>query len=568
MKKFFSILLAALLTLSLCATAFAADITINSNTSDPGLSVNGKTFNAYKVLDLVDADDSIYAPVEGLEAFFADRYSLDAADKYFNEQLTVALKAEVESTEFDGFDFAAELLAAAKAAGITPSSATASGNSATISGLEVGYYVIEDAGKDGDDNTAISALMLQKADDTLPITIKGSTPSISKDILTSDEAPENDDDTDGKVKFDNGSIGEVVPYILSSNVPTNMDGYKSYSYIIHDEMSKGLTFQNDVVVTIDGQELTLNEDYTVSTAVITADGEYKGGTAITIELLNFLQYKDNAGDAIEVYYSAIINENAIIGEELGNPNRVCLEYSNNPNFPENPPSPPEGDPVGPTGITPWDETRTYVTEVKIIKTDANGNRLIGAEFTLTGERVEKVLVETLKFTEDENGQYWLLTDGSYTTDDPAAEGMDQSKYASTTIKYKKELIIEVQDVVSDVTISGVTNDAGELIFSGLGSGEYTLTEIKAPDGYNMLKQPIQLTISWQEPAANSTDCTWAYAWQNADGLGSVVTIVNNMGVVLPETGGMGTTLFYLAGGLLVVAAAVLLITKKRMSRED
>ena len=54
MKKFFSILLAALLTLSLCATAFAADITINSNTNVPGLDVDGKTFNAYKVLDLVN----------------------------------------------------------------------------------------------------------------------------------------------------------------------------------------------------------------------------------------------------------------------------------------------------------------------------------------------------------------------------------------------------------------------------------------------------------------------------------------------------------------------------------
>ena len=568
MKKFFSILLAALLTLSLCATAFAAEITINSNTADPGLSVDGKTFNAYKVLDLVDADGGIYAAAGGLEDFFADRYELDKTDKYFNEQLTAALKAEIEATDFDGFAFAAELLAAAKAVGIKAVSAVGANDSATITDLAVGYYVVEDAGAAGDENTAISALMLQKTDDSPAITVKGSMPTITKDILDSDVAPEDDGAEDHKKPYNNGSIGEKVPYVLTSKVPSRMDAYDAYTYVIHDEMSKGLTFQNDVVITIDGVELD-ESAYTVTTAAIDEDGEYEGGTAITIEILNFIQYKDNAGDEIAVYYSAEINEDAVIGEELGNPNRVRLEYSNNPNYTEEPgePGQPGDEPIGPTGITPWDEVRTYVTEVKIIKTDANGNRLIGAQFTLVGERVEKVLVETLKYTEDANGTFWKLTDGSYTTQDPAAEGMDQSKYASTTVKYKQELIVEVQEKTASVTITGVTNDAGELIFSGLGSGSYTLTEIKAPEGYNLLKQPIELTISWTEPTAPAKDCIWAYKWTNADGQGNVVTVVNNVGVVLPETGGMGTTVFYLAGGLLVVAAAVLLITKKRMNRE-
>ena len=567
MKKFFSLVLAVLMALSLSVTAFAADITINSNDNTPGLSVDGKTFNAYKVLDLVDADGMIYAAAAGLEDFFAARYELDKTNQYFNEQLTAALKAEIEAADFDGFAFAAELLAAAKAAGIAPTSAVGASGTATISGLDIGYYVVEDAGKDGDEDTAISALMLQKTDDSPAITIKGSMPTITKDILTSDVAPENDQDEDGKVKTNNGSIGEMVPYVLGSKVPSNMDGYDEYTYIIHDQMSKGLDFQNDVIVKIDGEALTLGTDYTVATAPITEDGEYKGGTAITIEILNFIQYKDKAGAAIEVYYSAQINEDAVIGEVLGNPNRVRLEYSNNPNYIEQPGEPGD-EPVGPTGITPWDEVRTYVTEVKIIKTDANGIRLDGAKFTLTGERVVKVLVETLEFTEDENGEYWLLTDGTYTTTDPAAEGIDQSKYADIETTYKKELVVDVQEKTETVTITGVTNDEGELIFSGLASGDYTLTEIEAPDGYNLLKQPIELTITWTEPAGTSKDCTWAYTWTNADGQGNVVTVVNNIGVVLPETGGMGTHLFYLVGGALVVGAVVLMIAKKRMKNEQ
>ena len=50
--------------------------------------------------------------------------------------------------------------------------------------------------------------------------------------------------------------------------------------------------------------------------------------------------------------------------------------------------------------------------------------------------------------------------------------------------------------------------------------------------------------------------------------GSMSTdIVNQKGLVLPETGGIGTTIFYVVGGLLIAAALVLLITKKRMTKE-
>ena len=43
------------------------------------------------------------------------------------------------------------------------------------------------------------------------------------------------------------------------------------------------------------------------------------------------------------------------------------------------------------------------------------------------------------------------------------------------------------------------------------------------------------------------------------------TIKNNAGATLPETGGIGTTIFYVLGSVLVLAAVVLLVTKKRMA---
>ena len=45
-------------------------------------------------------------------------------------------------------------------------------------------------------------------------------------------------------------------------------------------------------------------------------------------------------------------------------------------------------------------------------------------------------------------------------------------------------------------------------------------------------------------------------------------VVNKTGVVLPETGGTGTTLFYIMGGVMVLVAVILLVTKKRMSNTD
>ena len=103
----------------------------------------------------------------------------------------------------------------------------------------------------------------------------------------------------------------------------------------------------------------------------------------------------------------------------------------------------------------------------------------------------------------------------------------------------------------------VTDANGMIIIRGLdGDKTYTLTETATNAGYNLLDGPVTLTLV----ADNDT--------YSADPTSAQSNIPNNSGTVLPSTGGMGTTLFYVVGGMMVLCAVVLLITKKRVGKED
>lgn len=129
----------------------------------------------------------------------------------------------------------------------------------------------------------------------------------------------------------------------------------------------------------------------------------------------------------------------------------------------------------------------------------------------------------------------------------------------------------------------LTSDANGLFkVSGLEDGTYYLREIQAPTGYNLLEDDVQVVITattangqnWDGVAGNAlTGLTVAVdngALQNGDiDTGIVnVTVANNQGSTLPETGGMGTTVFYVVGGVIVAGVLVLLVAKRRMGRAE
>lgn len=205
------------------------------------------------------------------------------------------------------------------------------------------------------------------------------------------------------------------------------------------------------------------------------------------------------GTTIIVTYNATLNKDAVIDGD-GNTNEVTLSYGNHQN-------------TVPSKVT----TKSY--QFDLVKVDGTTNKLLdGAEFELADGETK------LSFVKDTAGNYRVATAGE--------DG------ATTTI-----------------TVKG-----GKVNIYGLAGKTYTLTETKAPDGYNKLVTP---------ETVNLTEGSKAHATFDADVYkdGGVV-VKNNAGTVLPSTGGMGTTLFYVIGGGLMVAAVVLLVTKKRMEHKN
>jgi LPXTG-motif cell wall-anchored protein len=175
------------------------------------------------------------------------------------------------------------------------------------------------------------------------------------------------------------------------------------------------------------------------------------------------------------------------------------------------------------------------------------------------------------FAKDDAGEYWMLKNGLYTTEAPVLEEYTVENivykpnaylYDSTTQKYAKiHTVTKDTTDIADITAEGYVGENGVITFTGLGVGTYTITEIVAPDGYNLLTAPVVVEVKFDDVNKVFTATVDSEEAAVVDGV-IAFDVINNAGTVLPGTGGIGTTIFYVVGGILLVAAAVLLITKK------
>jgi fimbrial isopeptide formation D2 family protein/LPXTG-motif cell wall-anchored protein len=439
-----------------------------------------------------------------------------------------------------------------------------------------GYYFIKDTIKSAPSTNTHYAysdhiLRVVTDQDLTAITAKATVPSIDKKIGTSYASG---------TKTSTASIGDSVPFVLESFVP-DMAKYNDYYYIINDTLSEGLTFNNDVAITVGEYQLTKETDFTVATS----------GNTFKIVFKNFYEqlYLNNTpnntgddgthlGEKITVTYSATLNEKANIGT-VGNPNTVDLTFSNNPNHTyggSDRPTPDEENP-GPgedtvIGVTPQATTKTFTTGLKLVKLDATTKEILqGAKFQITGTGVKAVVINGQIFKEDASGTYYMLKDGTFT--ETAATTETEADYDSTTTKYKliSTVTKDTATSTSPVNQIGYSDANGIISFVGLDQGTYNISEIDAPEGYNKLPGNITIVV---EAVLDDTaqTCAWTVKKDSTpisaeDNLFKF-EVENNKGLTLPSTGGIGTTIFYIIGGSLILGAVILLITKKRMSVSD
>lgn len=576
MKKILSILTVLVMLFAMTAPAFAARDTAHTITITNRQP--GHTYEAYQVFSgVLDEESQLNEITWGSGV---NGTGLLAELKNLSAYADCATAADVAAV-LSGFNNNSEQLDdfasvvgkhLATVSGTSEQSGDDAPYSYNISVTGDGYYFIKDKDDslekdEGEEEGAYTKFMLQVVDN-VAVTAKADFPTIEKKI---DGDEDGDDDTTGLVDANTADVGDMVPYVLSSKVP-NMNGYNAYIYQIHDKMTEGLTFQPDtVVVKIGDQTLEKDTDYTLIT-------NPKDGCTFEIDFINFVQYA--ADQEIKVTFDALINEKAKIGVE-GNPNDVKLRYSNNPNHEYKP-----GEPDQPVGETPWDTVITYLTDIELLKVDSMDKNvtLTGAKFSIEGITSNVKWINGVMFKEDPNGDYWRLKDGTYTTTAPIDDttpddGVDQSTeylYDSTTVKFSKVDFVTKETIQTPFTAEGWVNDRGILTFKGLGEGTYTIKEIVAPTGYNLLTEDIVVKIeASDEGIVNPTHATqigWSATageegknWTVDDDGTIKITVENKSGSVLPETGAMGTTLFVTFGSLAVFTAVVFLVTRKKMS---
>ena len=533
MKKLASLLLALVMVFALATTASAADdtytIKLTGTTASP---TAGHTFTVYQIFT-GDLYEGVLSNVK-----YGANYTPGSTTT--NDPVPEAdLKAITDARVF-----ADSLVNGNKLEGTFGS--LNEGNDWTLENVPAGYYLIVDTTENLPQFDTRSSYIVQVVDD-VTMAPKNSTSSFEKKVKDINDSEDTSIDDNAWQDSADHDIGDTVPYQIKASF-TDLAEFGTYEVTFEDIMSKGLTYDENAVITMEYTVLkedgttasgtkNVTDNFTDTKTTYTgtgADDKYAGGTALTFTNGNIKALVASEGNLVSanftVDYTCTLNAEAVIGE-TGNPNKARMIFDREPDS--------DG-----KGTTPWDVNIVFTFKTDVNKVDPELKPLAGAEFKLE------------KFIASETG--------------------------STTYK----------GVLGDwSTLTLVKNTEGTVFsFTGLDDGYYRISETKAPDGYNAI-DPIYFTVTAEhdvladDPKLTDLQATvvkddgTAYTEEEiADGMIATFTvtkstgeldtdIVNKAGTLLPETGGIGTTIFYIVGGVLVLAAIVLLVTKKRMNRE-
>lgn len=443
----------------------------------------GHTYNLYKILNLESYSYETGKANEGNYSYTLvgddwDTFVKNNAGegKFFtitdNKYVTSNQGASAEALAKAAIEFAKE-----KNLEIKKTPTKDSNGNLVFSDLDLGYYLVD---------SSVGALCgLNTTNPTVTIEEKNGTPTVGKQV--------KEDSTE---IFDSSNTVDIGQTLEFKTTITAQAG--AQNYVLHDKMDAGLTFTGTVSVSLkkndSEQEQTLenNKDYVLKTSDL---GEI---CTFYIEFTKDLCDSLSAGDQIIVSYSAILNENAVVGN-AGNKNDTWLKYGNGTD-------------------TAHSSTTTKTYEIPVFKYTGNNKPLAGAKFTLSKNSNGSDPIELIKVN-------------------------DETKDLTYRVAKTGE-----KPVATEIT----TPSNGKFVIQGLDADTYYLTEIEAPKGYNKLAAPIEVVIDGEgNVKLNETEVV------------ATVKVENKTGTLLPSTGGMGTTIIYMAGAILVIASGIVLVSKKR-----
>lgn len=439
-------------------------------------------YKLYRILELESFNTTSgaysYKLSEKWKGFISDaNYN---AGKYLKEENGYVTWIDENSDDATVRVFAEEALKYAQVNGIECDSLikneTDSEKSIAANNLPLGYYLV--------DSSAGALCNVNTTRPNVEINEKNGTPTVEKKVKE-----------DSKDTFESSNTADIGQTLEFKTTITAQAG--AQNYVLHDKMDAGLTFTGTVSVSLKKNDtkpeqiLENNKDYVLKTSDL---GEI---CTFHIEFTKDLCDSLSAGDQIIVSYSAILNENAVVGN-AGNKNDTWLKYGNGTD-------------------TAHSSTTTKTYEIPVFKYTGNNKPLAGAKFTLSKNSNGSDPIELIKVN-------------------------DETKDLTYRVAKTGE-----KPVATEIT----TPSNGKFVIQGLDADTYYLTETEAPKGYNKLASPITIVIAEDgKVTSNGSEVT-------------TVNVENKTGTLLPSTGGMGTTIIYMAGAILVIASGIVLVSKKR-----